>query len=77
MRPRLLRAQNQQGYLNSTPGIATASDATKGVSAKAALKSGSPTSSKANINVARFDTVPLIRFAESSYWFGIPDKEEN
>jgi len=67
---RIIKMNNTAGYNNSQSGIETANNATKGVSAKVAQKAGALESSKADINIARFDTVPLVRFFETNNWYG-------
>jgi len=71
-----LKAQNLAGYNNNQSNVSTIGSATKGITAKQAHYDGALGSSKANINVARFDTVPVIRGQESYYWFGIRDGGE-
>jgi len=56
--------QNQSGYKNSSSKISTSGNTIKKVSAKESLKNGAKNSSKSEINIARFDTVPMIRFVE-------------
>lgn len=70
MRKRKLQAQNLQGYLNSQSGVEKAGDTTRGIRPYSIQAGGALTSSKAEITVARFDTVPLIRNLESNHWFG-------
>lgn len=68
-----LKAQNTKGYENSTNTVETSGDTTSETNVARALKNGAPNSSKANINIARFDTVPLIRNLETKLWYGTPE----
>lgn len=74
---RVLQAQNEEGYINSSSKVNTSGEITKGVNIKQALRDGAPNSSKANINIARFDTVPLMRHFDNNNWFGKSTREDN
>jgi hypothetical protein len=65
-----LKVQNTAGYDNGQSTINTTGSIVKGISAKKNFYQGSLSSSKANITVGRFDTVPLIRNFENNLWYG-------
>lgn len=67
---RILKAQNTAGYNNGQATVSTAGTSVKGISSKQSFQEGSLASSRANITINRFDTVPLVRNFENNYWFG-------
>ena len=67
-----LATTNNSGYRNKLGWTSTASNNVLGPRIKESLATGGADgSSKAEINIARYDIVPLIRFEEDYAYFGI------